>query len=105
MNYAEERKMIALAAAAWLDRSGIAAESLPRWDVEALGWPDPALPLRVYRAVIPDYLQTVPMTQEALSRALRRAYDPDEVSPWVFVPSPDDTAVWLVLTKPMSSSQ
>ena len=81
-------------ALSWLVRNDVLADSLPVWD-PAAGWP--AATCAVFAAAIPAMFRAVPMSREALSRALRRRFDPDEVQPWKFVAAPAGPAdVWLV---------
>lgn len=88
---------LALAALEWLVRRDHVADNLARWDVGAHGWPVAPEDAPVFAVDVPAMFAAVPMTGEALARALRRQFDPEEAGPWRFVAAPvSGAAVWLV---------
>jgi hypothetical protein len=74
-------------------------DSLASWDVAADGWPPIATGDPIYVAILPPELLLVPGSSESNAVSMRNRHDPDEESPWVFVPGLTKGDVWLVHTK------
>ena len=90
--------LLAASAQAFLESKGLDPAFVPEWmDLPRFPPLDgPGLP--VWSIPTPALNLRLGSSPEATAADLRRKHDPDEVQPWVFVPSPLN-AVWLVRVK------
>ncbi len=94
---------LTLAAANWIVKQGRDYASIASWDAAADGLPPAGVGDPIYVAIIPRELTLVPMSSEALAATMRRRFDPQESSPWVFTPGLEEGEVWIVHTKRIPS--
>lgn len=91
--------VLARQAEEWLSSQGLDPASVPDWTELPQLPPAAPPPVRpVWRIPMTDLDRRLEAPARVRCRTLRSKYDPDEASPWAFVPTSNDE-VWLVLTK------